>query len=223
MASFFVTASGRGVGMTAVTARLIRELRAAGTSVDAVKPVISGFTWHGLPHSDTGRLLRAMEREATTQNVRAVSPWRFEEPLSPNMAARREDRRVDYAALIKFSHDALAGEAEVRLIEGVSGVLTPLDDSHLVADWIAELSIPSIVAVGSYLGAISHTLTTVETMRARNLDITAIVVRESEGNPAPLDETVDAIRRFAPEIEVRPLRRMHYDAGQPDLLADIVT
>ena len=222
MTSFFVTGSGTGVGKTVVTARLIRELRVGGRSVTAIKPVISGFTWHGLPHSDTGRLLQAMERDATAENVNTVSPWRFEEPLSPDMAAHREGRQIDYDALLQFSRDTLAGGSDVCLIEGVGGVMVPIDGSHLVADWIAELGIPSIVVVGSYLGTISHTLTTVETMRGRNLDIAAIIVSESEDNPVALSETVDAIRRFVTDIDVRPLPRMKYDESQPVLLADIV-
>ncbi len=43
MKSFFVTATGTGVGKTLVTAALAWQLRQAGKRVLALKPVISGF------------------------------------------------------------------------------------------------------------------------------------------------------------------------------------
>jgi len=222
LTSFFITASGTGVGKTTVTARLAYELIASEKTVKVVKPVISGFTWHSLRHNDTGRLLKALGQDPTPENVTAISPWRFEEPLSPDMAARREDRSVDFDELLAFSRDTIAADADVCLIEGVGGIMVPLDETHTVADWIIALDIPSIVVVGSYLGTLSHTLTAIETMRVKGLAITAVVVSESEDSPVPLAETVDTIDRFLPGIDVRSLPRMKYDPSQPELLADLV-
>jgi len=221
--SFFITASGTGVGKTVVTARLTQEVMAAGKRVKVVKPVITGFTWHGLRHNDTGRLLKAMGAEPTPENVNEISPWRFEEPLSPDMAARREDRSVDYDELVAFCRDTMAVESDLCLIEGVGGVMVPLDQTHTVADWVKTLDIPSIVVVGSYLGTLSHTLTAVETMQARELPIAAVVVSESEDSPVPLAETVETIERFLPNMDIRSLPRMKYAPGQADFLADLVS
>lgn len=223
MGSYFITASGTGVGKTVVTARLVRELAAAKKSVHAVKPLITGFTWHGLKHNDTGRLLRALELEPTPENVNAVSPWRFEEPMSPDMAARREDRAIDFDELLAYSRGAMAADVETRLIEGVGGVMVPLTETQTVADWIDALDIPSILVVGSYLGTLSHSLTAVEAMRARGLDIAAMVISESKDSPVPLAETVDTLQRFLPDLEILALPRAKYEPGQPDILADLVS
>ncbi|MBT7509461.1 MAG: dethiobiotin synthase [Rhodospirillaceae bacterium] len=223
MKQFFVTATGTGVGKTVVTARFIRELSAAGKTVNAIKPVITGFTWHALQYSDTGRLLSALDLKPEFENVKALSPWRFEEPLSPDMAASREDRAVDFDELIEFCRDTMANGGDVGLIEGVGGVMVPMDKTHTVADWITTLDIPCIVVVGSYLGTLSHTLTTVEAMRARGLEIATLVVSESEDSPVPLEETVDTIRRFLPDIDLRSLPRGKYSPDQPELLVDLAT
>ncbi|MDD9877152.1 MAG: dethiobiotin synthase [Magnetovibrio sp.] len=221
MTSYFVTASGTGVGKTHVTARLTRELMARGKTVKVVKPLITGFTWHGLKHTDTGILLHHLGLDPTPENVKAISPWRFDEPVSPDMAARHEGRDIDFDEVIAFSRDAMDGPEDVALIEGVGGVMVPMDDTHTVADWIAALDIPTIVVVGTYLGTLSHTLTTIEAMRGRGLAIEAVVVSESEDSPVPLEETAETIERFLPDMDVRRLERAKYDSSQPDILADI--
>lgn len=222
MTTYFITSSGTNIGKTMVTARLVGEQRKAGKSIHVIKPIITGFTWHGLRHNDTGRILAALGKEATPENVNAMSPWRFEEPLAPDMAARREGRELDFVALTAFCRDAMAEGTDTCLIEGVGGVMVPLDAGHTIADLIAALDVPSIVVVGSYLGTLSHSLTTIEAMRARKLPIAAIVVSESEDSPVPLDETADTISRFEPEIPVRMMPRRKFVDGEPDLLADLL-
>ena len=74
-------------------------------------------------------------------------------------------------------------------------------------DWMAVLGMPALVVAGSYLGTISHTLTTVAAMQERGIAIAGVVVSESEESPVPLAETVAAIARFLDGVEVVPLAR----------------
>ena len=69
------------------------------------------------------------------------------------------------------------------LIEGIGGVMVPLDDRRTVLDWMSLLRIPVVLVAGSYVGTISHTLTALEVLARRNLDIAAVVVSESETAP----------------------------------------
>ena len=82
-------------------------------------------------------------------------------------------------------------------IEGVGGIMVPLDARHTVLDWMAALDIPLLLVVGSYLGTISHTLTALDVLAQRNLKIAAIVVSESERGTVALDDTVASIARFS--------------------------
>ena len=47
MTAIFVTATGTDIGKTFVTAGLIRHYRKAGRAVDAIKPVMTGFSGGG--------------------------------------------------------------------------------------------------------------------------------------------------------------------------------
>lgn len=206
MTTIFVTASGTGVGKTFVTARLAAELAASGRRVQALKPVATGFDAARLEDNDAAVLLRALGRDVTNENVAAVSPWRFAAPLSPDMAAARESRAVPFAALVDHCRTA-AARAEITLIEGIGGVMVPLDDEHTVLDWIAALGAPALLVVGSYLGTLSHGLTAAAALRARGVPLAAIVVSESLEQPVPASETAATLARFASPARVVVLPR----------------
>ena len=213
MSTLFVTATGTDVGKTFVTTRLIAELRAARRSVQALKPVASGFDAADVSASDTGVLLDALGLPATPANLDAVSPWRFAAPLSPDMAAAREGRSIGFDDLVALCRNALAGAPENFFIEGVGGIMVPLDGAHTVLDWARALGLPLIVVTGSYLGSISHTLTTLKVAADAGLAVAALVVNETGDGAVPLDETVATMKRFAPGIPVATIARVKAPVG----------
>ena len=135
---FFITSTGTGIGKTFVSTALIRAARSRNLTVAATKPVISGFDKREMATSDTGRILAALGEGPTEEAVARVSPWRFSAPLAPGMAARAEGKTLDCAALFSFSDKVLQQEVDLALIEGVGGVMVPLDERNTVLDWIAR-------------------------------------------------------------------------------------
>ena len=85
--------------------------------------------------------------------------------------------------------------------------MVPLDQTYTVRDWIANLKLPAVLVTGSYLGAISHTLTTAEALLRCPGGIAAIVVSESETSPVPTAETAASIARFLPGIALHIIPR----------------
>ena len=145
-------------------------------------------------------------KTTTAVNLAAVSPWRFSAPLSPDMAAARERRAIPFDALVAHCR-AAARDGEVTLIEGIGGVMVPLDDRHTVLDWIAALGVPTLLVVGSYLGTLSHSLTAAAALRGRGVAVAAVIVNESEDQPVPATETAATLARFVAPIPLRVLPR----------------
>lgn len=208
MAAYFVTSTGTDIGKTFVTAGLIRHLRIGGAAVDALKPVVSGYDSSVVETSDPAVLLGALGRPVIAEEVERIAPWRFRAPLSPDLAAAREGRAIDFDSLIDFSRQAIDGTRGTLFIEGVGGIMVPLQDQRTVLDWMAALGIQLVLVVGGYLGTISHTLTAIDVLRQRRLAIAAIVVSESERNPVELEDTVESIARFAGGSPVVGLPRL---------------
>jgi dethiobiotin synthetase len=197
MPAIFVTGTGTDVGKTFVTAELIRHLRRAGQAVDALKPVVSGFDPAQAQAGDPGVLLTALGRPVTPAEIERISPWRFSAPLSPDMAARQQNRMVDFAALIDLCRRSASAQPGVLFIEGVGGAMVPLDERNTVLDWMAALKFPLLVVAGSYLGSISHTLTCLEVLGSRGLVVKALVVSETSNSTVRLPDTIETLVRFA--------------------------
>jgi dethiobiotin synthetase len=173
-----------------------------------LKPVASGFDQAQAEASDPGALLAALGETATSAALDRIAPWRFRAPLSPDMAAQREGRSIDFTALLDHSRAAIAAATDMLLIEGVGGVMVPLDARHTVIDWMTALRLPLIVVGGSYLGAISHALTALEVLRRHELRIAAFVVNETPGSAVALDETAATVARFAGGVAIVTLPRL---------------
>jgi dethiobiotin synthetase len=208
MTAYFVTSTGTDIGKTFVTAGLIRHLRAAGAQVDALKPVVSGYDSSVVETSDPAVLLAALGRSVCAEEIARIAPWRFRAPVSPDLAAAREGRGIDFDALIGFSRRAVEAANGLLFIEGVGGIMVPIDARRTVLDWMAALNIPLLLVVGGYLGTISHTLTALDVLTQRGLTLAAIVVVESERNPVEIDDTVASIARFADGADVIGLPRL---------------
>lgn len=199
MKSCFVTATGTDIGKTFCTSGLLR----ARPGLRAIKPLLSGYALGEV--SDSSLLLEAMGQEVSESAINAITPWRYKAPLSPDMAAAREDQRINYNDLLAFCQAALAKAPDGLLIEGAGGAAVPLTDTKLTADWIKDLALPALLVSGTYLGSISHCLTTVEFLLNRGIQIQAVLLNESPVAPVPTAETKAALERYlsCPVLSVR--------------------
>lgn len=219
MTAIFITATGTDVGKTFVAASLIRTLQQMGRAVEAIKPVASGFDAEHPEASDSGVLLDALGLPITLPEIERISPWRFRAPVSPDLAAQREGQRIDVDAVISFCQDAIEQRQDILLIEGIGGIMVPLDEQRTVLDVMMALQLPLILVAGSYLGTISHTLTALDALFRRDMKLLAIIVSETQGATVPLDDTVAAIARFARPVIGLPRQRQSADGASGTIAA----
>jgi dethiobiotin synthetase len=205
MRAFFMTATGTDIGKTYLGCGLIRAWRERGLRVGAFKPVLSGFDPATASESDAGQLLSALGQPVSPPTLDAISPWRYAAPLSPDAAAAKEGKRVDYESVLAASRRFLAAAPDVALIEGAGGVMAPLSDDRTMLDWIADLNLPAILVTGSYLGTLSHTLTALEVLAARRVPVALVVMNETTGSTVPLADNAAALTRRWPATPVRAL------------------
>lgn len=194
MKKYFITATGTDIGKTYITAALTEKLRRIGKTVTALKPVISGFDAGAIAQSDTGILLKAQGLPLTKPET--ISPWHFRAPISPDMAAEDEGKQIDFPRLISFCRQQK--ETDYLLIEGPGGAMTPISRTHNVLDWMAELDYNTILITGSYLGAISHTLTAFEAIVSRKIPLHSLIINESVVSPVPMERILLTIKHFLP-------------------------
>lgn len=197
----FITATGTDIGKTFITAALASQAKMLGKTVMAYKPVSTGF---GLSN-DTDVLMQSLKLPSTQANIERVSPWRYQAPLAPSMAARMENRPIDFDALVTWSKKVFSTSEDITLIEITGGIMVPLDDQHTMLDWVEKSEEAALLVTGSYLGTISHTLTALAVLEQRKIPIAGIIINETQDSPVDLIATADELKRWtkAPVIIVK--------------------
>lgn len=119
---------------------------------------------------------------------------------------------IEFDALVSFCREAAARDGTL-LIEGVGGVMVPLDARHTVLDWIAPLALPVVVVTGSCLGTLSHTLTAAEALKRTSIKAITLVITDSGDGQVPRRTTAATLRRFLPTLElaIRPRNAPNMD------------
>lgn len=208
----FFTGTGTDIGKTHILCELLNVYREAGGRARVLKPVVSGFDPDNLNASDTIRLMRANGDALTGKGVKAVTPWRFRHPLSPDMAARRENRDLFLEAITNWCLDQMDPKIPT-LIEGAGGIMSPIAEDGLNIDLLRELDAIPVLVAGNYLGTISHTLTALRVLDGQAI----VVINEIEAGPVPVEETLDTLRRHAPRAGL-----IAHDPARPENLLAIL-
>lgn len=216
MSALFITATGTEVGKTFIACALLRALGEGGWPADALKPALSGYDPADAAASDAGLLLIALGRAPSPAEIERISPWRFKAALAPPSAARAENARLMADDVIALCRERVAEAGDnFLLIEGAGGVMTPIADYATNLDLAAELEIPVLLVTGSYLGAISHTLTALAAIRERSSPLLGVVVSESGGDAPPAEELIYALKVYMPGLRVFPAPRDTPFDGSP--------
>jgi dethiobiotin synthetase len=198
--AIFITATGPDVGKTLVVASLIRHLQQIGHAVDVIKPIVCGYEPAQAASSDLAQLIAALELPFSPETIERMAPWRFRAALPPELAAQYEKRHIDFDDVVAYCKAAVEQRRGVLLIEGVGGIMTPLDPNRTVLDVMMALRLPLILVTGSYRGALSHTLTALDSLFRRDMTLLATIVSETPGSKVPLEEVVASIARFTEPV-----------------------
>jgi len=170
--NFFVTGTDTNAGKTFVTALLTKSLRQAGFDTVAMKPVSCGDP------GDTLLLRAAGDNELTFDEVTPIS---YKAPVAPIEAARQERRTFDPAEALRVFKRLHKTHTSI-LVEGVGGWLVPLSKNYSSADLANAIGLPILLVARNRLGAINHTLLTLESIQAHGLVCGGIIL-----NNHPLD------------------------------------
>jgi len=163
---WFLTGTGTGVGKTYAACLILRALRRAGLTAAGFKPICCG-------DRDDAELLHAAGDPSIPLDQ--VNPVWFRTPAAPYTAALVENRLPDLD-LIRETFRTLRTRCDSVLVEGAGGWLVPITRELSFADLAAEFGLPVAVVVPNQLGAINHTLLTVESIRSRNLQCAGLVL-----------------------------------------------
>lgn len=187
--SYIVLAVGTDIGKTFLVENLCKK----NSNFYAVKPVITGFNGDG--NSDSERILNALKLKINKKNLDKISPWRFKKPVSPNFLADiPQDKIIEFC--LKNIEESKKNHKKL-LIESAGGVMTPINNNFTFLDLANVLRLPILLVTSNYLGAISHTLCCLESIKNKNLKISKIIVNEHQIMPIKTTKFIDCLNNFS--------------------------
>ncbi len=211
----FVTGTSTESGKTFVAALMAQALAAEGRRVGVYKPASSDCVKVGseIVSEDAAVLWEAAGRPHTLE---AVCPQRFQAALAPHLSARAEGRAID-SRLLREGLATWCGHADVMIVEGAGGLMSPISDDDFVADLAIEIGYPLIIVVPNVLGCINHTMQTLIAAACYRdgMPVAGIVVTYPEGFggdvSAPTNVEEIAKRSVAPVLATVPFGAESFD------------
>jgi dethiobiotin synthetase len=190
--TLFITATDTGVGKTVLTCLLVEFLRHRGCRVAAFKPVCSG------DRAD-GRAIQAALGGALTLDE--INPWYFRAPVTPSLAARRENKSVTLRRVLAHVR-ALEKPFTVTLVEGAGGLLSPLGVDFDSRDLLAAFGATPLIVAVNRLGAINHVRLTCEGLPRKLRQRCRIILMTPSKPDAATSTNAALLRSRAPRNSV---------------------
>lgn len=191
---YFVSGIDTDVGKTVATGLMARHLSSRGVDAITVKMVQTGCDGFS-EDLDRHRLMCGIQPQSEDA-AGLTAPQIFRFPSSPLLSARLEGRAVDLGRIAECV-DACAARREVVLVEGAGGLLVPLTGDVLAADFAASRGWPLVLVTCGRLGAINHTLLSLEAARARGMRLAGVVLNWHQAADPVIDEdTESTVRAF---------------------------
>lgn len=176
MSTLFVTGTDTGVGKTYCACALLRSFVARGVRAVGMKPVASGASEiAGALRNDDALALMAAGNVAAPYPT--VNPYVFAPAIAPHIAAARAGVEIALPPM-RAAYAELARAADVVVVEGAGGWLTPLSPNASLADFAQWLNAPVILVVGLRLGCLNHALLTAEAIGRRGLRLAGWIAND---------------------------------------------
>ena len=162
----FITGTGTEIGKTIVAAILTEALHA-----DYWKPIQAGIV------EDATDALRVKDLISNNNSVIHKGVYELALPASPHIAAREDDVSITVDH-IRESFLGLKTDNRYVIIEGIGGIMVPLNDHEFVIDLIQKLNARVILVSRNCLGSINHSLLTAALCKQRKLNVAGWVFND---------------------------------------------
>lgn len=173
--AIFITGIDTDAGKTYATASYARLLDNMGLGVVTQKFIQTGCRDTSEDIDKHRELLGTGILPEDSEHLTA--PIIFSYPASAQLAARIDGRDIDTTVIERCTAELLRRYDRV-LIEGAGGLLVPITDTYMAADYVREHRLPVVLTTNGRLGSINHTLLSLEAIRSRGLELRAVIYNE---------------------------------------------
>lgn len=192
--AYFISGIDTDAGKSYVTGYLASLMMKEGKSVITQKFIQTGNTGFS---EDIDLHRKIMGVEMLPEDLdHTTAPVIFSYPASAQLAARLDGREIDLAVIDEATR-RLKERYDIVLIEGAGGLMVPVTDDFFTIDYVSSRALPLILVANGVLGSINHTVLSLEAIKARGIELAALIYNEHfDTDRVIAEDTQGFLRRY---------------------------
>ena len=171
----FITGTDTEIGKTLITCILANKYKEK-FEVQIYKPVVAG-----LNKDNKNEDLESYKKIIKNVSDSQLSDYILPHYCSPNISAKLTKKKINFQKILTRIN-SLKENSKFLIMEGAGGIYCPINDKYTFIDLLDEIKIPVIVVCGIKLGAINHSILTLNTLKTKKINVLGWVANCVEKN-----------------------------------------
>ena len=169
--NLYITSGNKGDGKTFLTAGLAATMQSLGYVTSVYKPIqTSGIEINGFTQSPDLTLIKSIDPYINTH-----FSYLFKLKAEPLIAAENENEFIDID-LINNEYSKILRVSDCTLIDGDSGLLSPVAPSVQTVDMIKKMQIPTLFVITPREDSINDTLLSIYTAQEKGIEVRGVII-----------------------------------------------
>ena len=172
----FIIGIDTEVGKTTISSGLSTLLARNGVNVGVMKPFASGINKYSRNFKSLdSKILKEASGSKDTDEL--INPYYFRLPTAPYLAKKllRLNEDINKQEILRKYKD-IERRHEFTIVEGIGGLMVPLNSTFFVADLATLINLPTILIMSNRIGALNHIIMTYRLSLQFNLRIIGIIL-----------------------------------------------
>jgi len=186
MLDLFITGVEQNQNKIFITAGIASTMQSLGYSCGVYKPVETGV----IEKSNDLLFVKSMDSFINT-----YFSYQLESELSPILSAAKEGLVMEKDVIFK-DYQKLQNKNECLIVDGLSGLGTPISKEFLEEDIVKMLNLPLLFIVSAKMSDINNTILAVSRAKELNFDLRGIII-----NDYPVNTDNEDIKMMSKLIE----------------------
>ena len=171
MLNLYITSANKKEGKTLLTTGIAATMQSLGYATSVYKPIqTSGKELNGFMQSPDLTLVKTIDPYINTHFT-----YLFKSNSEPLIAAENENDFIDID-LIQKDYQRIISTSDCTIIDGDSGLLSPLAPNVQNSDLIKKLQIPVLLTISPTENAVNDALLTIYTAIEKGINLRGVVI-----------------------------------------------
>ena len=171
MLNVYITSSQKRQGKTFITAGIAATMQSLGYSTSVYKPIqTAGKEINGFVQSPDLTFIKTID-----PYINSHFSYLYKSDLEPVIAAESDSETIDID-YINNEYKRITAVSDCTILDGDSGILSPIAPNLLVADMLRKINIPLLIVTEPDRNAVNNTLMTIAAALEKGIEVRGVVI-----------------------------------------------